>query len=99
MLKPLTIDEVERIAELARLDLTDEEKALFSIQLAEILSYAQKIQKVNTSEVPPTAHALESQLALRSDTTKPSLKRVQVLANAPEPASDTGLFKVPKVIS
>ena len=99
MSKSLTIDEVERIAELARLDLTDEEKALFSIQLAEILLYAQKIQKVNTNEVPPTAHAPESQPALRSDTTKPSLKRLQVLANAPEPASDTGLFKVPKVIS
>ncbi len=98
MPSPLTLDDVERIAALARLALTDEERSLLATQLAEILSYARQIQQVDTSGVPPTSHAFDAQRALRPDTTSPSLDRDQTLANAPDPAAGPGLFKVPRVI-
>ena len=56
MSAPLSIEEVERIAALANLELTDDEKQLFARQLADILSYAQQIQQLDTSGVPATAH-------------------------------------------
>ena len=90
--------DVERIVALAHVELTEDDKALFARQLADILAYAQHIEKIDTTGVPPTSHVLASHPALRSDEIRSSLSRPDALANAPEAAVDAGLFKVPKVI-
>ncbi len=94
----LTRAEVERIAALAHLELTDDEKELFTRQLADILAYARHMENIDTKGVTPTSHVLASHPAFRPDELRPSLPRPDALANAPEAAVDAGLFKVPKVI-
>ena len=94
----LTIADVERIAALAHLELTDEEKQLFTKQLAEILTYAEQIQALDTSGVPATAHVHASHRAERDDDPGPSLPVSEAVANAPDAAADAGLFRVPRVI-
>jgi aspartyl-tRNA(Asn)/glutamyl-tRNA(Gln) amidotransferase subunit C len=94
----LTIADVERIAALAHLELTDEEKQLFTRQLADILSYAEQLQAVDTTGVPATAHVDAIHPVERDDEPKPCLPLAAALANAPDGAPDGGLFRVPKVI-
>ena len=94
----LTRADVERIATLARLELTDAEKDLFVRQLTEVLEYAEQIQAIDTTGVPPTSHVLFQQQADRDDTPAPSLSNAEALANAPDPSTQTGLFRVPRVI-
>ena len=93
----LTIADVERIAALAHLELTDEEKHLFTRQLADILSYAEQLQSVDTAGVPATAHVNVVERD-RDDAPRPSLAVEDALANAPDAAPDAGLFRVPRVI-
>ena len=94
----LTIADVERIAALAHLELTDDEKPLFTRQLADILSYAEQLQAVDTTGVPATAHVDVAQRD-REDEPQPSLTIDDALANAPDGAPDAGLFRVPRVIA
>ena len=94
----LTIADVERIAALAQLDLTPEEKTLFTRQLADILHYAEQIQTLDTSDVPATAHVNLGGFTDREDEPRPSLPVDEALANAPDPAPDAALFRVPRVI-
>jgi aspartyl-tRNA(Asn)/glutamyl-tRNA(Gln) amidotransferase subunit C len=97
----LTIADVERIAALAHLELTDDEKPLFTRQLADILNYAEQLQTVDTTGVPATAHvntALGETSVERADEPRPSLPVADALANAPDAARDAGLFRVPRVI-
>jgi aspartyl-tRNA(Asn)/glutamyl-tRNA(Gln) amidotransferase subunit C len=94
----LTRKDVERIATLARLELSDTEKDLFVRQLTEVLEYAEQIQAIDTTGVPPTSHVLSSQAVDRDDTPRPSLSNAEALANAPDPSRHTGLFRVPRVI-
>jgi aspartyl-tRNA(Asn)/glutamyl-tRNA(Gln) amidotransferase subunit C len=89
--------DVERVARLARLELTAEEKDLFARQLAGILAYAEQIQRVATDDVEPTSHAGDA-AALRDDIVRPSLPREESLAAAPEADASAGLFKVPRVL-
>ncbi|HAK55387.1 MAG: Asp-tRNA(Asn)/Glu-tRNA(Gln) amidotransferase subunit GatC [Vicinamibacterales bacterium] len=98
MSSQLTRADVERIAELAHLELSEEEQETFARQLAEILAYAEAVQAVDTTDVPPTTHLLSSHDALRADEVRDSLSRDDALANAPDAAADEGFFKVPKVI-
>ncbi len=98
MSSPLTRDEVLRIARLAHLELGDAEVELFTRQLAEILAHASDIQRIDTTGVAPTAHALASGPAWREDTPVPSLDRRAALSNAPDARQDAGLFRVPKVL-
>ena len=93
----LTIADVERIALLAHLELTDEEKRLFARQLADILSYAEQLQALDTTGVPATAHVNVVERD-REDAAAPSLPVADALANAPDAAPDAGLFRVPRVI-
>jgi len=93
----LTVADVEAVAALAQLELTAEETALFTRQLAGILTYAQQVQAVDTSGVPATAHVL-AEGAERADEPRASLPADEALANAPDAAPDTGLFRVPRVI-
>ena len=94
----LTIADVERIAALAQLELTAEEKQLFTKQLADILAYAEQVQAIDTSGVPATAHVHAAQRTEREDVPQPSLPVEDVLANAPDSAPESGLFRVPRVI-
>jgi aspartyl-tRNA(Asn)/glutamyl-tRNA(Gln) amidotransferase subunit C len=94
----LTIADVERIAALAQLELTDEEKHLFTRQLADILHYAEQVQAVDTSGVPATAHVNSTQQTERDDEPRPSLPTEDAMANAPDAAPGAGLFRVPRVI-
>lgn len=96
----LTRADVERIAALARLKLSDAEITLFVHQLGDILTYAEQLQQVDTSGVPPTAHiAVPSTLApLRDDQPQPSLDRDVVLSQAPDADRTRGLLKVPRVL-
>jgi aspartyl-tRNA(Asn)/glutamyl-tRNA(Gln) amidotransferase subunit C len=90
--------DVERVAALARLALTADEKELYRRQLAEILDYARAVAAVDTRGVPPTTHALARHSAERADVPRPSLSPSDALANAPEAARPAGLFTVPRVI-
>lgn len=92
-----TRTDVERVAHLARLELTDDEKDLFARQLAEILAYAEQIQRVPTEGVPPTSHAGDEAM-MRDDEVRPSLPREASLAAAPDADVTAGLFKVPRVL-
>ena len=94
----LTIADVERIAALAQLELTEEEKHLFTKQLADILQYAEQVQAIDTSGVPPTDHINSTQRTERDDEPRPCLPTDAALANAPDAALDAGLFRVPRVI-
>jgi aspartyl-tRNA(Asn)/glutamyl-tRNA(Gln) amidotransferase subunit C len=94
----LTLADVERIAALAHLELTDEEKQLFTRQLADILTYAQQVQAIDTTGVPATASVLAAQDTERDDEPRGSLPVADALANAPDGAPDAGLFRVPRVI-
>ena len=93
----LTIDDVERIARLANLELTREEKELFTRQLADILGYAEQVQAVDTTGVEATAHVNAHDFE-RPDEPKPSLDVAEAVANAPDAAPEAGLFRVPRVI-
>ena len=94
----LTAADVDRIAALAHLELTDEERSQFTEQLAAVLEYAERVREIDTTGVVPTAHVLERAPALRDDEVAPSLPRDDVLASAPDADMDAGLFKVPRVL-
>lgn len=93
-----TLTDVERIAQLARLALTEEEKTLFSRQLADILAYVEQLRDVDTSGIPATSHSLSAPGVFRDDEAKPSLPRADALGGAPDADASAGLFKVPRVL-
>ncbi|MFZ5877701.1 MAG: Asp-tRNA(Asn)/Glu-tRNA(Gln) amidotransferase subunit GatC [Nitrospirota bacterium] len=92
----ITREQVEYVAKLARLAISEEEKAVFGKQLSSILTYVETLNRVDTSEVEPTSHVIPMQNVLREDAVKPSLPHEAALANAPD--SDSGCFRVPKII-
>ena len=92
---PLSLQEVEHIAKLARLELTDEQKARYREQLEAILDHVAKLQELDTKDVPPTASVSVGQLPLRTDESRPSLPKDELLKNAPKQAD--GQFQIPPV--
>lgn len=92
----LTLAEVEHIAELARLSLSDDEKALYQEQLSAILEYAERLQALDTSAIPPTATVLPLRSVMRADEPRDSMSRDDVLANAPQVESES--FRVQAVM-
>ena len=80
----LTRDEVKNVAELARLELTDDELAAMTRQLGSILDYVAQLQRLDVEGVEPLAHALEVQNVFRADEPAPSLPVAEALANAPD---------------
>jgi len=90
--------QVEAVAALANLELSDSEIELFAKQLGEILDYATQVQNIDTTGVPPTASVLTRHSADRPDVVAGSLDRPDALANAPDASLQAGLFKVPRVI-
>jgi aspartyl-tRNA(Asn)/glutamyl-tRNA(Gln) amidotransferase subunit C len=98
MSSTLAPDEVERIAHLARLSLTTEERDLFARQLTAVLQYAEQLREVDTVGVAPTSHPLALSAPLREDEARPSLPRLEALDQAPDADREAGLFKVPRVL-
>lgn len=92
----LTKSEVEHVALLARLDLSEKEIELYTTQLAKILEYAAVLDRLDTSDVPPTAHVLPLQNVFREDLVGEHLTPEDVLANAPE--KEEGFFRVPRIL-
>lgn len=90
--------EVEAIASLAQIELDQAEIDLFGRQLAEILTYVEQLQRIDTTGVPPTASIVSAHAADRDDAVRPSLDRAEAIANAPDAARQAGLFRVPRVI-
>jgi aspartyl-tRNA(Asn)/glutamyl-tRNA(Gln) amidotransferase subunit C len=95
---PLSIADVERIAALAHLELTEAEKILFTRQLADVLAYAEQIQQVDTTGIPATTQVHGAQGHDRTDEPVPSLPTDDMLANAPDSPPGSGLFRVPRVM-
>jgi aspartyl-tRNA(Asn)/glutamyl-tRNA(Gln) amidotransferase subunit C len=91
----LTRNQVEHVAKLARLGLTETEKDAFTEQLSRILEHVERMDRLNTDNVPPTYHAVPLQNVLREDKPHQSLNREKVLSQAPE--AEAGCFKVPKI--
>ncbi|MEO6223950.1 MAG: Asp-tRNA(Asn)/Glu-tRNA(Gln) amidotransferase subunit GatC [Vicinamibacterales bacterium] len=98
MASTLGANDVDRIATLARLALTSEERARFAAQLSDVLEYVAQISTIDTTGVAATSHPLWADNAWRDDQPEPSLPTSDVLANAPEVNREAGLFRVPKVI-
>ncbi len=92
----ITKQEVEHVALLARLRLTEEEKELYLGQLDKILSYVEKLSELDTAGIEPTTHSFPISNPYREDVVKPSLPRDNVLQNAPQ--KEKGCFKVPRII-
>ena len=86
------------IAALAHLELDAPEIDLFARQLGDILKYADAVQQVDTTGIPPTASLVSVHAADRPDEIRPSLDRDEALCSAPDAAVDAGFFKVPRVI-
>jgi aspartyl-tRNA(Asn)/glutamyl-tRNA(Gln) amidotransferase subunit C len=93
----VTINDVEKIADLARLTIKDEEKNKFTNQFNLILEYFEKLNELDTSDIEPLSHTLDLTNVIREDIVKPSLPVEKALENAPERTGN--YFNVPKVIS
>jgi len=91
----LTLEEVQHIANLARLELSDEELERYRGQLSSILDYFQQLQALNTEHIPPTTGISADQALLRTDEIRPSLDLGDLLQNAPE--VEENQFRVPPV--
>lgn len=92
----LSREEVEHIAELAKLALTEEEKVLYAEQLSAILDYFRKLQEVDTSDIPPTATVLPIRNVFRPDEPGEPMPRELLLQNAPAQAD--GCFQVQPIL-
>jgi aspartyl-tRNA(Asn)/glutamyl-tRNA(Gln) amidotransferase subunit C len=91
--------DVERLARLARLELSEEEQDLFARQLSGILAYAEQVQRADTSGVDPTPYTLAATGPMREDVVRPSLDRAVALESAPAASEEAGLYKVPRVLA
>jgi len=96
MAQQLTLDEVSRVAFLARLELSEGEKARLTTDLNGILGQFARLQELDTQGVPPTSHSLPLRNVFREDEVRPSLSREAATANAPEKRD--GNFIVPQIM-
>ncbi|MEO8286453.1 MAG: Asp-tRNA(Asn)/Glu-tRNA(Gln) amidotransferase subunit GatC [Chloroflexota bacterium] len=92
----LTTEEVRHVAMLARLGLSDEEVETMRAQLVQVLDYIAMLEKIDTSQIPPTAQILSHLNVTREDNARPSWPPAELLKGAP--ASEDGFFRVPAVL-
>ena len=92
----ITQREVEHVAKLARLELSEDEKGTFTRQLSAILTYMDQLKTLDTRGVEPTMTVLPTENVFRDDEVRPSLPQERALANAPEQAD--GFFRVPRIL-
>ncbi len=88
--------DIEKVARLARLELSEEERETFGNQLEQILTYMEQLNRLDTSGVEPTSHAIPIYNVFREDEVKSSIAQEEVLAIAPD--EEEGHFKVPRII-
>ncbi|MFC1540695.1 Asp-tRNA(Asn)/Glu-tRNA(Gln) amidotransferase subunit GatC [Candidatus Margulisiibacteriota bacterium] len=88
--------DVEQVAKLARLGLSDKEKKLFGEQLSAILEYAEVLNQLDTKHAPPTSHAIPMKNVMREDEVRGCNNTDDILANAPE--EENHMFKVPRIL-
>ncbi|MBQ3311483.1 Asp-tRNA(Asn)/Glu-tRNA(Gln) amidotransferase subunit GatC [bacterium] len=91
----ITIKDVEHVAKLARLDLTQEEKENFTRQLGDVLKYVEQMNEIDTSNVEPLSHPIDFTNVMREDEIHYEQTKKELMANAPE--EEDGFFKVPKI--
>lgn len=94
----LSRDQVVHIAELAKLDLTNQEIERMTEQLSAILDYAERLNQLDTDAIPPTFGVIPNQNVMRADIVTPSLTRAQVLQNAPETDSNREFLRVRAIL-
>jgi aspartyl-tRNA(Asn)/glutamyl-tRNA(Gln) amidotransferase subunit C len=92
----ITIKDVEHVAKLARLELSEQEKQTFTEQMNAILKYAEQLNELNTDHVEPTSHPVPLVNVMREDVSRPSLSIDKVMLNAPD--EEDGQIKVPAVL-
>ncbi len=92
----ITREEIEHVARLARLELNETEKEMFTGQMDAILAYVDKLNELDTAGIIPTSHAVPVENAFREDVVSPSFTTDNALLNAPDRADN--FFRVPKVI-
>lgn len=96
----ITRTDVEKIAELSRIELTVEETDLFTEQLSSILAHVEKLNELDTEDTPPMSHCApgggDVEYTKREDEVRPSLGQELAVENAPD--TEAGYFKVPRVI-
>jgi aspartyl-tRNA(Asn)/glutamyl-tRNA(Gln) amidotransferase subunit C len=92
----LSVHDVRYIASLARLRFSEEEEGKLAEQMSEILAYVQKLNELDTTDVPPMSHVLDLYNVVREDQTQRRISRDEALKNAP--ATDGVYFRAPKVI-
>ena len=97
---PITEADIEKVAQLAHLEITAEERHAFTPQMADIVAYVEQLNDLNTSQIEPATGGLtpegEKTESSRPDVVRPSLGQKLALEEAPDPAS--GHFRVPKVL-
>lgn len=91
----ITIKDVEHVAKLARLNLTEEQTEKFSKQLGDILEYVEQLNEVDTQGIEPMAHSVPIYNVMREDEVVQDLTRDEILSNAP--LEEDGYFVVPKI--
>ncbi len=91
----ITIKDVEHVAKLARLELTEEEKELYTKQLGDVLKYVDQMNEVDTSNVKPMCQVINFYNVMREDKIVQETSKDELMANAPE--EENGFFKVPKI--
>ena len=89
-------EDVQHVARLARLELSEAELERMRVELNNILAYMDKLRSLDTRGVEPTSHAVPLRNVMREDEPRPSLPRDEMLANAPDRAGD--FFRVPRII-
>jgi aspartyl-tRNA(Asn)/glutamyl-tRNA(Gln) amidotransferase subunit C len=97
---PITESDIEKIAQLAHLDITDAERKMFAPQISEIITYVEQLNAIDTSAVEPALGGLTAEgerTEARQDEVQPSLGQKLALDQAPDPAA--GHFRVPKVLA
>jgi len=96
MKEKISKEEVHHVATLARLELTEDEEERMTVQMNDILTYMDKLNELDTANIPPTTHATQLENVFRPDEVVDSIDRERALANAPQ--NDGVHFVVPKVI-
>ena len=91
----ITIKDVEHVAKLARLELSEDEKVKFSKQLGDIIKYVEQMNSIDTTGVEPMSHAIPIVNVMREDVVVQEQTKEELMANAP--SKEDGFFRVPKI--
>ncbi|MCT4544253.1 MAG: Asp-tRNA(Asn)/Glu-tRNA(Gln) amidotransferase subunit GatC [Vallitalea sp.] len=92
----ITKEQVEHVANLARLNLTEEEKEEMISDMGVIIEFADRINELNIEDITPTAHVIPINNVFREDIVQPSFSRDELLKNAPN--KEDGCFSVPRIV-